>query len=105
MDPMPSRANVEGSGTGDRLPTVGGLAGDGFAISVAPTALLKLAELMLPAPNGPQGVNELAKISRPETYSPSRLAGEPIRGLPETSLASIVTSPGLLLVPPMTSAS
>ena len=73
------RRNSQSSGLQDRLPVV---------------AVLKLAEIMPPAATGLPGVSEPAKAT-PPTW--------PI-GLPVASLASIVTRPWLVDVPPITSA-
>ncbi|HEV2971301.1 MAG TPA: hypothetical protein VGY55_15105 [Pirellulales bacterium] len=96
---------MDGSGTGAELslPTDFPIARTAtLALSV--DAVLKLAELVSPASKGPLGATEVAKASPPELGSPpNRLAGEANSGLPEASLASIVTQPRLGDVPPIPS--
>jgi hypothetical protein len=83
---------VSGTGAGWSLPTE-------FAIvwtarsALAEVAALNRAELMSPASKGPPGANEVAEAGPPELGSlPNRLVEEASSGLPEASLAAIVTT-------------
>ena len=86
---------VDGSGTGDALPITPELPAERGIRSVSPAAtLLKLAELMPPAAKGLLGFSDPANSNPLDCTS----------GLPEASLASIVTRPGLPEAPPIASA-
>jgi hypothetical protein len=69
------------------------LPSEGVSSSVLPPPL-KLAQLVLPAPDGPLDLNEPAKTNPLDCP----------RGFLLASLASIVTMPGVPAAPPITSA-
>ena len=83
---------AEGSGTDDGLPLPSELLGDRDASSEPPPLFMPTKPIP-PAPNGPLGASEPPNANPPNWPN----------GLPEASLAAIVTRPALPAVPPMTS--
>ena len=86
-------SSVEGSGTDDGLPLPSELLGDRDTSSEPPPLFMPTKPIP-PAPNGPLGAGEPPKANPPNWPS----------GLPEASLAAIVTRPALPAVPPIRSA-